>query len=147
MLVPTFDVDPDFGFWFGHETEARLDEVVVVKCRLEAEVLEQGHHDWQSFKLGELVTWNIEYQYILKHFVIICLLCPWRYLEIYTGSVQALTFSIDISISSWGSLLFFYNTWTTTLSKSEWRESDGGTFPDCFGAEAIRIKSERLKND
>ena len=55
-LISTFYVDPNFWLRLGNESEMGFDEVVVIEGRFEAEVLQQGHYDWQGFELGKLVA-------------------------------------------------------------------------------------------
>ena len=56
--VSTLDVDPDLRLRLCHKTVTRLNKVVVVEGRLEAEVLQQGHDDRQRLELGKFVAWK-----------------------------------------------------------------------------------------
>ena len=56
VLVSAFNVDPDFRFRLGDESEARFYEVVVVEGGLEAEVLQERDDDGESLELRELVA-------------------------------------------------------------------------------------------
>ncbi len=54
--MSALNVDPDFRFRLGDESEARFYEVVVVEGGLEAEVLQERDDDGESFELWELVA-------------------------------------------------------------------------------------------
>jgi hypothetical protein len=49
--VSALNVDPDFRFRLGDESEARFYEVVVVEGGLEAEVLQERDDDGESLEL------------------------------------------------------------------------------------------------
>ncbi len=54
--MSALNVDPDFRFRLGDESEARFYEVVVVEGGLEAEVLQERDDDGESLELWELVA-------------------------------------------------------------------------------------------
>ena len=56
--ISAFNFDPNLCVWFRHKAVALPDVAVVVKGRLEGEVLQQGYDDRQGLKSGEFVAWK-----------------------------------------------------------------------------------------